>query len=281
MRKLRLVWAMAFSAVATACGEDASPDAVVEDGRESGAASEVQMTLESGMRRILARAASIDSVLQPLPLLTPAQESSLRRYLNAQQLQRARALGVGRPAGDELEALVREGRLVELNPSTELWVVGDLDVSSALVTPDARAMLTDLGERFHARLDEMGLPPFRVEVSSALRTSADQSELRRVNPNAASGVSTHEFGTTLDVLYSRFAAPADLAGWLEDGTSGWEAEHLEQVARLAGDRIGGQRALELKAILGEVLLELQNEGRVMVTLERRQPVYHMTVATRY
>jgi hypothetical protein len=34
------------------------------------------------------------------------------------------------------------------------------------------------------------------------------------------------------------------------------------------------------AVLGGVLLELQNEGSVMVTLERLQPVYHMTVARR-
>lgn len=241
----------------------------------------MRSALQSGMRHILARAASVDSVLLPLPLLTNAQESALRRYLNAQQLQRARSLGVGRPASDELDGLVREGRLVELERETELWVVGDLDVSSALVTPDTRALLTELGERFHERLGEMGLPPFRLEVSSALRTASDQSELREVNPNAASGVSTHEYGTTLDVLYSRFAAPADLEAWVEPAAPDWLREHLEQVARLAGDRIGGQRALELKAVLGEVLIELQSEGKVMVTLERLQPVYHMTVARRY
>jgi hypothetical protein len=34
------------------------------------------------------------------------------------------------------------------------------------------------------------------------------------------------------------------------------------------------------AVLGKVLLELQQEGAVMVTLEELQPVFHLTVARR-
>jgi hypothetical protein len=48
----------------------------------------------------------------------------------------------------------------------------------------------------------------------------------------------------------------------------------------AAERVAGRRALELKAILGAVLVEMQDEGKVMVTLDRLQPVYHMTVARR-
>lgn len=39
-------------------------------------------------------------------------------------------------------------------------------------------------------------------------------------------------------------------------------------------------SLELRAILGHVLREMQDEGLVMVTYEVLQPVYHMTVARR-
>jgi hypothetical protein len=47
---------------------------------------------------------------------------------------------------------------------------------------------------------------------------------------------------------------------------------------VAAGRVAARRALELKTILGEVLLDVQREGLVMVTMERRQPVFHLTLA---
>ena len=54
-------------------------------------------------------------------------------------------------------------------------------------------------------------------------------------------------------------------------------EVYDEMGALAPGATAAQRR-ELQAILGEILLDLQREGRVMVTLERQQPVYHMTVA---
>jgi hypothetical protein len=233
-------------------------------------------TLERETRRIRAEAARIDSIFQPLPLLTPAQENGLRSYANARQLERARALGVGRLLPPrELERLRSEGALVRLE-DTEHWVVRDMDHSQPLAVPGVHALLTRIGERFQARLRDLGAPPYRLEVTSVLRTAEDQAALRRVNPNATLGESTHEYGTTIDVLYSAFSAPARPIVEIDASDGGLRA-HLEEVAAIAAERVAGRRALELKAILGEVLLELQNEGAVMVTLERLQPVYHMTI----
>ena len=39
-----------------------------------------------------------------------------------------------------------------------------------------------------------------------------------------------------------------------------------------------RKSRELMAILGEVLREMQDEGAVYVTLDRQQPVFHITVA---
>jgi hypothetical protein len=41
-----------------------------------------------------------------------------------------------------------------------------------------------------------------------------------------------------------------------------------------------RKSRELQALLGHVLSELQRSGDVLVTLERQQPVYHITVARR-
>jgi hypothetical protein len=105
--------------------------------------------------------------------------------------------------------------------------------------------------------------------------------LRRINPNAAEGESTHEYGTTVDVLYSAFAAPLRPIAELDVADDRSLEPLLSRYAAIAAERVAARRALELRAILGEVLIEMQNEGMVMVTLERLQPVYHMTVARRF
>jgi hypothetical protein len=230
------------------------------------------------MASIDAAAARVDSIFQPLPLLSPAQEDALRRFGNDQQLARARELGVPRNlATDSLERLLASGSLVRLG-ATEHWVVRDLDYSQPLAVPALDRLLRVIGSRFHERLAQLGAPAFRMEISSVTRTAADQEALRRVNPNATVGESTHEYGTTVDVLYSAFSAPVEPMVTVEVGAEAWALPLLEGYAAVAAERVAGRRALELKAILGEVLSELQNEGRVMVTLERQQPVYHLTVA---
>jgi hypothetical protein len=254
-------------------GVDASAE---RDDAGDGGAAAVALSRETA--RIDAAAAAIDSVFQPLPLLRPAEEEALRSVSNAAQLERARALGVGRSRPEaELRALVEEGRLVRLGDGAH-WVVRDLDHSQPLAVPGVHALLTEIGERFHARLAELGAPPFRMEVTSVLRSAADQAALRRVNPNAALGESTHEHGTTVDVLYSGFAAPLEPIAPVDASGAEWAAEHLRAYAAIAAERVAARRAMEIKAVLGAVLLEMQREGKVMVTLERQQPVFHMTLA---
>ena len=138
------------------------------------------------------RMAAVDSLFQPLPLLRSAQEAALRQSPYREQLARARELGVGRgPSAAQIDTLRRQGRLVQIDDSTH-WVVRKLNYSEPLVVPALRAALTQIGQRLHARLEALGAPSFRMEISSALRTAADQQALRQVNANAAAGESTHE-----------------------------------------------------------------------------------------
>ena len=262
-----------------ACGDDGPtlrPGEPRDDER-----AEAIAALERGLEDILAHGDSMDDALRPLPLLTGGQAAALRRYLNEEQLERARALGVRPGDAASLEAAREAGRLVELEDSTEHWVVRELEHSEPLVVPDVRTLLTEMGERFHARLDSLGIPTVRMEVTSVLRTAESQAELRQVNPNAAGGTSTHEFGTTLDVAWNSFAAPAELDDWYDAAAAEWLAPHLERVAATFAETVAARRSRELQAVLGEVLIEMQREGKVMVTMERQQPVYHMTLARGY
>jgi hypothetical protein len=270
--------------VFTGCADRGAPgDGAVADGTPADATVDratVERVLDGAFERVGAVADSVDALFRPVPLLTPAQEAAFRRFGNPQQLERARSLGV-RPANEaERRAAVDAGRLIVLEDSTEHWVVRELTHSEPLLTPDARALLVRIGERFHARLDAMGAPRYRLEVTSVLRTAESQAELRRTNPNAAAGQSTHEYGTTLDVAYASFAAPAELRLELDATGADWLGPRLEQIAAAQLETVAARNSLELRAILGLVMLELQSEGVAMVTLERLQPVYHFTVARR-
>lgn len=273
MFRLQIALLLVLSMNTAAC-DDAAPPATPA----AADTPEAERALARETARIDAELARIDAVFQPLSLLRPAEESALTRFGNAQQLERARALGVGRLLPPErLDALRSAGELIELTDS-EYWVVRDLDHSQPLVVPAVRDLLIEIGQRFHAELAELGVPPYRMEVSSVLRSAQDQEALRRINPNAAEGESTHEYGTTVDVLYSAFAAPGDPLVNPDVEEAPWLAAHVQHYTTVAAERVAARRSLELKAILGRVLLDVQSEGRVMVTLERLQPVFHMTVA---
>jgi hypothetical protein len=264
-----------------ACAADDSGSAQVPGGgAETVERAVVESAIDSALQRIAAVSDSVDALFRPVPLLTPAQEAVFTRFNNAAQLQRARALGVRAVSAAEHEAAVRAGRLVRLEDSTEYWVMRALTHSEPYVTPDARALLLEIGRRFHARLDAMGVPRYRMEVTSLLRTAASQAELRRVNPNAALGESTHEYGTTMDVAYASFGAPAELGFDVGSADAAWLTPRLDRIAAALLETVAARNALELRAILGLVMIDVQNDGLALVTLERLQPVYHFTVARR-
>jgi hypothetical protein len=222
------------------------------------------------------RLAEIESAVQRLPGLIGSIRRDMRLHLNATHVAAARSNGVG-PVRDSthLATLVDRGALVELPESTEWWVLRDLNHSLPYVTPGTRAALEEVGRRFHARLDEHGLPPFRLDVTSVLRTSDQQTELQRRNRNASDTTSSHEFGTTLDIAYLSFAAPQSLdhrslAAEL-DVTPTLRAEVTTRL-----DSLGTLHAPHLEGELGAVLQQLERDGMLLPLRERSQPVYHVT-----
>jgi hypothetical protein len=218
---------------------------------------------------VAARRDSVEAAFARARPLTAREVAGLRQDVNAEQIATARRLGI-RASGDaEIRALLRDGRLVALGDSTQWWVLRDMDHSVPYVTPDARAMLAELGRRFQARLQRLGLPAYRMKVTSALRTDETQAELRKVNSYASRTVSAHEFGTTVDVSHERFAVPADSR---PDGSTDLEMERemLEDVGKVHAKVLQGE--------LGRTIAEMRDQKALHVMMENLQPVYHMTVA---
>jgi hypothetical protein len=226
------------------------------------------------------RLTEIEAAVQRLPGLIGAIRQDMRRHLNAEHVAAARSNGVG-PVRDSahVTALVGRGDLVRLPDSTHWWVLRELDRSLPYVTPGTQAALEEIGRLFHARLDERGLPPFRLDITSVLRTSQQQASLRQRNRNASETTSSHEFGTTLDIAYLSFAAPQSLDhGSVAPGSDAQLGGQLRPDLTTRLDSLAIQYAPHLEGELGAVLQQLQRAGMVLPLRERSQPVYHITVA---
>lgn len=241
----------------------------------------VDPAVEARVRATLdARLAEIEAAQERLPGLIGSIRQDMRRHLNAAHVTAARRNGVG-PVRDSahVATLVARGELVQLPDSTRWWVLRELDGSMPYVTPGTQAALEEIGRLFHARLDENGLPPFRLDITSVLRTEEQQAALRRRNSNASATTSSHEFGTTLDIAYLTFMAPESLDhASLVPAVEGQISDQLRADIAIRLDSLGTRHAPHLEGELGAVFQSLQREGTVFPLRERSQPVYHITVA---
>lgn len=165
---------------------------------------------------------------------------------NHVHLEAARALGI-EPIGHVHDIWKLQRPLVEIKSCADYYV-DDLTHSYPFLVPEAAELLHEIGRRFNAELDARGGGSYRLKVTSVLRTPATVAKLRGVNRNATTE-STHQFGTTFDISYSKFIC----------------------------DSITVNRTQEdLKNLLGEVMHGLRNEGRCYVKYERKQSCFHIT-----
>jgi len=232
-------------------------------------------TLDAHVRRARAR---FERTREPLP----DEEGALRRPQTppySEHLEMADSLGVGPvTSAVEIDRYAARGLLVPL-VDTDLYTVRILEHSAPFVTPGARALLDRIGREFQAALDAEGLPRYRLTVSSATRTPAFQADLRETNRNATGGSSSHEYGVSFDLVYTRWRYAPQAGDSLAEGTP--QRAALE---RLRADRfqaLGAEYADRLWGVLTRVLIDVQRSGDALVLLEAEQPVFHITVARRY
>lgn len=129
------------------------------------------------------------------------------------------------------------------------FYVEPLKYSRPYLVPKAAAMLHEIGRRFNDSINARGGGNYRIKVTSALRTPSSIERLQRHNVNAIDS-SVHQYGTTVDISYARFAC------------------FSPDIPRSMSD---------LKGVLAEVLLAMRNEGKCWVKYEIHQPCFHITV----
>lgn len=167
--------------------------------------------------------------------------------MNDTHLAAAQSIGIEPlTSRDEIPNASRELVYIETSPAYE---VEPLTHSSPLLVPEAAALLKEIGESFQDSLVRHHYSPYKVIVTSVLRTDEDVKGLSRRNVNASKR-SVHCYGTTFDITYKRFHRLND------------ETAETSQA--------------KLKAVLGEVLRDLKKQGRCYVKHEIKQACFHIT-----
>lgn len=172
---------------------------------------------------------------------------------NDVQLEMAQAIGVP-PVADREAAEKQKSRLVRLE-DTDTYEVDSLTHSIPYLIPEAKELLDQIGRVFQDSLQSKGLNPYKLVVTSVLRTEEDVSRLRKRNINASEN-STHRYGTTFDLSYWRYVKIPELRG-----------RPYEDVP-----------PEYLRATLSQVLKDFHDAGdRCYIKYEKKQNCFHITV----
>ena len=175
--------------------------------------------------------------------------------MNDVQLNVAQAIGVP-PVKDREEAEKMKDKLVLLE-DCDLYEIRELTHSIPYLVPSAKELLDLIGRNFQDSLAAHGLNPNKLVITSVLRTEADVTALRKRNTNASEN-STHRYGTTFDLSYWRYVKVEDLRG-----------RPYEDVP-----------PEYLRAVLGQALRDIHNQGLCYVKYERKQNCFQVTVRTK-
>ena len=166
--------------------------------------------------------------------------------LNDVQLVAAKSIGVPAHNVDNvLEDKIMD-KLVKIDDE-EAYVVDELTHSVPYLVPKAAELLSEIGRSFQDSLVAHHFPPYKVIVSSVLRTGEHVKKLGKRNVNASKN-SAHCYATTFDITYKRFHPLSD-----------------EEVSQA-----------KLKVVLGEVLRDLKKQKRCYVKHEVKQACFHIT-----
>jgi hypothetical protein len=284
--------AVGLGTLLAGCGsspDSPAADRVAADSAAADSADEdaaVERRTRALARRLAARTDSAFAAVEPL---TAAEKRRLRRYLQPQHIEQARRLGLD-PVRDRRAAagLGRGADSTAVRLSTNSFYIVDpaMSYAVALAVPSTAHVLRRLGRRFQENLMARELPPYRFILTNILRTGQDQAAISGISVNAAQGQSTHEYGTTFDVFYEWFhyAAAHDTprapGARPDSARAAIDETLLRRLLYAAYRQDGDVHARKIKAVLGRSILELQEEGRLLATYERQEPVFHLTVARR-
>ncbi|QHC84891.1 hypothetical protein AS589_08960 [Empedobacter brevis] len=141
---------------------------------------------------------------------------------------------------DDIEGLVVTKKLVAVPEEGNGYTIEKLTHSKAFLNNRAKSVLEKIASKF---LDENNAT---ITVTSLTRSEESQASLRRVNSNAAKGDSSHNYGASFDLSYTKF-----------NNKYTYNKKHRDN--------------------LEAILKQLQEDGKIYYIKEYRQRCFHVTV----
>ncbi|HOD15679.1 MAG TPA: DUF5715 family protein [Spirochaetota bacterium] len=208
----------------------------------------------------------------------PVIEQKLRTYLNPAHLDAAAKYGLPPLSRDsDIQELVRDERLVriEAKPESLFYFYNVRDTYRAL-TPGAREGLDLLTGRLQSNFQRYAkLPPVKIAISSMMRPESYQDGLRETNANATM-TTTHSSGISFDIYFDDYYVVLPQPAGSNSISDAVLVPVRTRMGFLMGDALRGQ----LRSVLTETLIQLQDEGALYAILEKRQRCYHVTILGR-
>ena len=172
---------------------------------------------------------------------------------NSKHMDAATRLGLKRPLRNRSEAEGIKSNLVRIRSNSH-YKVEKLTHSVPYLTSGAAELLDMIGKNFLDSLKSKGMKPYRIIVTSVLRTQEDITRLKESGNTNSSSNSAHRYATTFDITYARFAK-AQMKNFL---------------------RYKSADTRTLTTVLGEVLHDLKRQKKCYVKYEVRQKCFHIT-----
>lgn len=144
---------------------------------------------------------------------------------------------------EEIEAAHRKGMLSRVKDSKGV-IIDDLTHSKPYLHKEAANILREIGIEFRKKS-----PKNSFVVTSLTRPTERQRDLTKTNPNASPNISSHSYGVSFDIAYTKFN---------KDRKYNHDAH----------------KAVE------EVLKKFQADGKIYVIREKNSACYHITVSTK-
>lgn len=201
--------------------------------------------------------ASCSKKEQPMKMNEPRNIRGVRSYklafndMNDLHLSAARSIGI-LPIDnrDDVSSSAKKLALVQTNP---IYHLDSLTHSIPYLVPKADELLNTIGQNFQDSLSAKGLNPYKVIVTSVLRTTHDVKKLRKKNGNASLN-SAHFYGTTFDISWVRY-------------------KQIEDPKKRPMQTVGSDT---LKMVLAEVLRDLKKDDKCYIKHEINQGCFHIT-----
>jgi hypothetical protein len=234
----------------------------------------------SDVRKYLAAAHDLErGFIEHVPLYedfsNPLHEQKLRTYLNPAHIAAAARYGVGPLVTDaDIELQISGKKLIRVKARPEsLFYFYNVRSAYRALTPGAGRGLDLLTERLQQNFRSRAkLPPVKIAISSMLRPASYQDGLREINANATM-MTTHSSGITFDIFYDDYYVVLPQPSASNRISNAILGPVRTRLGFLMGDALRGQ----IRSVLAETLVQLQDEGVLYAILEKYQRCYHVTI----